>query len=379
VSEPSEDERLARLTLNLVFEPGDPRGTALADELGAEELLARLRSDQAAADIVTAAGPRLSSVQPARMLERATKLGVRFVIPGDPEWPGRLWDLRGAAPLAGRGGPPFGLWIRGARLDQLGPSVAIVGSRAATQYGADTAARIAADVARAGWVVVSGGAYGIDQASHRGALAVRGVTIGVLANGLDRCYPPGSGPLMDAIAEDGAVVSELAPGCAPSRIRFLARNRLIAALGRGTVVVEAALRSGALNTANWTARLHRPLLGVPGPVTSDRSQGVHELVRVGAAALVTSGEEVLEAVARPGEHLLTQKRAPERRRDRLSTRQKQVLDAVPIGVSASTGDIARAAGLGIVETRRGLDQLEEAGLVTYLDAGWRLTSLARAG
>lgn len=372
-------ERLARLTLNLVFEPGDPRAGALADELGAEELLDRLRADRAAADIVTAAGPRLSSVEPERMLERASRLGIRFVVPGDPEWPAPLWDLRAAAPLAERGGPPFGIWVRGARLDRLGPCVAIVGSRAATHYGADVAARMAADVARAGWVVVSGGAYGIDQASHRGALAVRGVTVAVLANGLDRAYPPGSDPLMDAIVEDGAVLSELAPGCAPSRVRFLGRNRLIAALGRGTVVVEAALRSGALNTANWTNRLNRPVMGVPGPVTSAYSAGVHELVRSGAAGLVTSGEEVLEVVARPGEHLVAEKRAPERGRDRLTTRQKQVLDAVPVVASAPTGDIARIAGLGVVETRRGLDRLEEAGLVAYADGGWRLTREARAG
>ncbi|MFT4287243.1 DNA-processing protein DprA [Nocardioides sp.] len=372
-------ERLARLTLNLVFEPGDPRAWTLVDELGAEELLARLRADREAAEVVTAAGPRLATVRPERVLAGAAKLGIRFVVPGDGEWPAGLDDLRGAGSLAERSGPPFGLWVRGAPLDRLDRVVAVVGSRAATQYGVDTAAGIAAEVARVGWVVVSGGAYGIDQAAHRGALAVRGLTIAVLANGLDRCYPPGSNALMDAIAEDGAVVSELAPGCAPSRIRFLARNRLIAALARGTVVVEAASRSGALNTANWTGRLHRPVLGVPGPVTSARSEGVHELVRSGAAGLVTSGEEVLEAVARPGEHLITPKRAPQRRRDRLTIRQQQVLDAVPIGVPAPTGDIARTAGLGIVETRRGLDQLEQAGLVVYLDTGWRLTPLARAG
>ncbi len=376
--QPGDAERLARVRLNLVFEPGDPRAAELSDELGAVEFLDRLLADQAASDVVTSAGPRLAEVEPGRVLEQAGRLGIRFVVPGDQEWPPALGDLRLAAPLAQRGGVPFGLWVRGAGLDQLPPAVAIVGSRAATQYGADAAARMAADLARSGWAVVSGGAYGIDQAAHRGALAVKGITVAVLANGLDRAYPPGSDPLIDAIAEDGAVVSELAPGASPTRIRFLGRNRLIAALARGTVVVEAALRSGALNTGNWTGRLHRPVLAVPGPITSALSEGVHQLVRSGAAGLVTSAEEVLEAVARPGEHLLVEKRAPERRRDRLTNRQQQLLDAVPVGVPASTGDVARTARLGVVEARRGLDRLEEEGLVAYADAGWRLTSLARA-
>ena len=182
---------------------------------------------------------------------------------------------------------------------------------------------------------MSGAAFGIDQAAHRGALASRGPTVAVLACGADRAYPAAHRSLIDYIAEVGLVVSEAAPGCAPTRIRFLARNRLIAALPAATVVVEAAVRSGALNTANWAAGLGRTVMGVPGPVTSARRPGSHQLIRARDALLVTSGEEVLEAVGADGRLRLADPREPESPRDRLSAGERQVLDAVPL-VRAAT-------------------------------------------
>ena len=177
---------------------------------------------------------------------------------------------------------------------------------------------------------MSGAAFGIDQAAHRGALASRGPTVAVLACGADRAYPSAHRSLIDYIADVGLVVSEAAPGCAPTRIRFLARNRLIAALARGTVVVEAAVRSGALNTASWAAGLGRAVMGVPGPVTSAPSAGVHQLIRARDAVLVTSGEEVLEVVGPMGSYALADPREAEQPRDRLTPRERQVLDAVPL-------------------------------------------------
>ena len=372
-------ERMARLTLSLVFEPGDDRAWKLCAELGAQEFLERLRSDRAAADIRTDAGTRLPFVQPEAEHERALASGLRFVIPGDPEWPVSVDDLTTAPPLVRRGGPPLGLWVRGVRrLDEIGRAVAIVGSRAATTYGTDAAQRIAGTVATAGWTVVSGGAYGVDQAAHRGAMGVNGFTVAVMAHGLDRTYPAGHTELVDAIADSGLVVSELAPGTSPSRIRFLARNRLIAAFAQGTVVVEARVRSGALNTANWTGRLHRPLMGVPGPVTSAFSAGVHELVRSGAGTLVTSGEEVVDVIGAIGEHVAPEHRAPARARDRQDLRAQQILDAVPVGRPAPTDAVARTAGIGVVEARRALDTLEKRGLVVSDSGGWRLTPEALA-
>jgi DNA processing protein len=250
--------------------------------------------------------------------------------------------------------------------------VAVVGSRSATSYGAGVASEIAAHVARADVCVVSGAAFGIDQAAHRGALAVKGRTVAVLACGADRAYPSAHKNLLDYIADTGVVVSELPPGCAPTKIRFLSRNRLIAALSRGTVVVEAALRSGALNTANWTTRLNRVLMGVPGPVTSAPSEGVHQLIRTGGAALVTNGAEVLDLVAPVGSFVAAVPRGEERVRDRLGEREQQVLEAVPVRAGASAWSIARTAGLAEREVSTVLARLKTRGLVEEANGDYRL-------
>lgn len=371
------DERLARVALGRLAEPGDPRVAALVAELGAVTLHQRLLAERDDQGLLTDLAARLEGMDPARDLERAERLGIRFLIPSDDEWPAQVDDLAAAEPVQQRGGPPLGLWVRGPiRLDDLGGSVAIVGSRSATTYGADVAADLAAVVGRSGVCVVSGAAFGIDQAAHRGALAASGPSVAVLACGVDRAYPAAHKGLLDFLADEGAVVSELAPGCSPTRLRFLARNRLIAGLTRGTVVVEAAVRSGALNTANWAGRLNRTLLGVPGPVTSAPSQGVHQLIRSGAATLVTSGEEVLEMVGVAGEHLVEEQRGRDRPRDRLTLREQQVLDAVPVRTGAAADSIARTAGLGIIEVGSALTRLHARGLVERTGSGWRLATLA---
>ncbi|MCD4524787.1 DNA-processing protein DprA [Nocardioides sp. cx-173] len=373
----SHADRLARAALSRLAEPGDPRLTALVAELGAEELHRMLVEQRDPEGIRTDLAARLASSDPERELDQAARLGLRFVIPSDAEWPAQVGDLVRAGQLHERGGPPIGLWVRGpVRLDSLAGSVAIVGARSATSYGAQVAGELAAVAARAGFPVVSGAAFGIDQAAHRGAVAVDAPTVAVLACGADRVYPAAHQQLIDHIAATGAVVSEAAPGCAPTRIRFLARNRLIAALARGTVVVEAAARSGALNTANWAARLNRVVLGVPGPVTSAQSQGVHQLLRQGAATVVTSGQELLELVGDAGAHLADEPRGPVHPRDRLTSRHRQVLDAVPVSHGAGTDSVARAAGLGVVEVRSALTYLLGAGLVVQDGAGWRLAALA---
>jgi DNA processing protein len=370
-------DRLARVALSAISEPGDPRLAALAAEIGAVTLHRHLLGELDLAGLHTDLAARLARADPETVLTEAARQGVRFVTPADPEWPGQLDDLAGVPPVQDRGGPPLGLWVRGPmRLDRLVGSVAVVGSRSATTYGADVAAEIAAVVGRTGRCIVSGAAFGIDQASHRGAIAADGPTLAVLACGADRVYPAAHRQLIDHIAAEGAVVSETAPGGAPTRLRFLSRNRLIAALTQGTVVVEAAVRSGALNTANWAARLNRSLMGVPGPVTSAPSQGVHELIRTGAAVLVTSGHEVLEAVGASGEHLVDPPRGRERPRDRLTLRQQQVLDAVPVAHGARADSIARTAGLGLVEVGSALLKLAARGLVEADEGGWRLAARA---
>lgn len=375
----TDEERIARVALSRLTEPGDTRMAGVVAELGAVTVHDHLAAEREMGGVLTDLAARLATLDPRRDLAVAERLGIRFVVPGDEEWPDQLDDLASAAPVQERGGPPLGLWVKGPlRLDELRRSVAVVGSRSATTYGADVAAELGAGLARAGHAVISGAAFGIDQAAHRGALAVDGPTVAVLACGVDRAYPAAHRSLLDHLAVTGAVVSELAPGCAPTRLRFLARNRLIAGLTGATVVVEAAVRSGALNTANWAARLNRPLMGVPGPVTSAPSQGVHQLIRTGAATLVTAPEEVLELVGSAGEHLLDRPRGRDHERDRLTQRQRQVLDAVPVEHPVGVDSIACTAGIGLVDTRSALGRLESRGLVERVGNRWRLGEAGRA-
>jgi len=375
----AQDERLARAALSRLTEPGEPRLATHVAELGAVVVRDHLFADRDVNGVLSDVAARLSEIDPVRDLENADRLGIRFVIPGDDEWPTQVNDLDSAEPLHRRGGVPMGLWVKGPiRLDELAESIAVVGSRSATSYGAGVAGEIAATSASAGWCVVSGAAFGIDQAAHRGAAAVGGPTVAVLACGVDRAYPAAHKSMLDHLAVAGAVISEAPPGCSPSRLRFLARNRLIAALTRGTVIVEAAVRSGALNTANWADRLSRSLMGVPGPVTSASSQGVHQLLRSGTATLVTSGADVLELVGAAGDHLSEDPRGETRVRDALTLREQQVLDAVPVASGVSAGSLARTAGIGIAEVRVALSRLHRMGLVEDLSDRWRLAAAALA-
>lgn len=374
----SERERLARVALGRLAEPGDPRLLDLVTELGACRLHEALVEQRGVGGLEDDVAGRLEVCDPAADLEEADRRGIRFVVPGDEEWPASLEDLRTAPPLHGRGGPPLGLWVRGPLdLRALDASVAVVGSRSATTYGTEVATDLAVRAARAGLVVVSGAAFGVDQAAHRGAFVGQGPTVAVLACGADRDYPKAHHQLLAHIAAEGAVVSEAPLGAEPMRIRFLARNRLIAAVSQGTVVVEAAVRSGALNTATWAQRLHRVVMGVPGPVTSAQSDGVHQLLRRGEAGLVTSGEDVLELLAVAGECLVPEPRAKPTRRDRLTGRERQVLDGVPAGGGAPTDAVARAAGMGVLEVGAALRRLVAAGLVDTVPKGWRLSPAAR--
>ena len=371
-----DPERAARVVLSRIGEPGDPRLTGLVAELGAEAVLEGLRQQSAEGALKEDLAARLESADPVAELQRAERQGIRFLTPADDEWPEGLADLGHAPCLHERGGTPVALWVKGpGRLDELtARAVAVVGSRSATTYGAAVAGDIAATLASAGQTVISGAAFGIDNAAHRGALAVEGPTVAVLACGVDRVYPAAHRRLLDYIADVGLVVSEAAPGCAPTRIRFLARNRLIAAMSQGTVVVEAAIRSGALNTANWAAGLSRVLMGVPGPVTSASSEGVHELLRSRDALLVTRAADVLEVVSPVGAFTQESPREPERPRDRLSAVDQQVLDAVPVRAAAPAGSVARTAGLGTLAVQSALERLRQLGFVVSAPSGWRLAA-----
>jgi len=367
-------ERAARMLLTGIGEPGHPKLLADVAEFGAQSVVAGLRSGEHA--LAGSLAERLTRFDPRRELETAARIGARYVVPGDDEWPESLDDLAEAPVLHERGGTPIGLWVRGpADLAAVSETaVAVVGSRSCTIDGAELAAGLAADLSGLGYTIVSGAAIGIDQAAHRGCLAARGTTIAVLACGVDRAYPLAHRELIARIGHEGLVVSEAALGAAPMQIRFLARNRIIAGLCAGTVVVEAAIRSGALNTASWAEGINRMVMGVPGSVRSEPSSGVHELIRSRGALLVTRAAEVVEALAPMGRATLPIPRDELRPRDLLTHEQRQVLDAVPATQPAGLASIARVAGLAPGAVARALDTLLADAFVEQEEAGWRLRS-----
>ncbi|MFE1249908.1 DNA-processing protein DprA [Streptomyces sp. NPDC058735] len=368
-----DDDLLARVFLTRVIEPGDETGGRWVRELGAGEVARRLLEGGTALPGVSGkrwAGllARAAVAQPRQDLAVARGAGVRFVCPGDTEWPGQLDDLGDSRPL--------GLWVRGRASLRMWAlrSVALVGARACTEYGAHMAAALAAGLAEQGWVVVSGGAYGVDGAAHRGALGAGGATVAVLACGLDQPYPRGHTQLISRIAEQGLVMGELPPGEHPTPSRFLLRNRVIAALTRGTVVVEAALRSGSLVTARAAQRLGRHTMGVPGPATSGLSAGVHDLLR-GEAVLVTDAADVVELVGDIGQ-LAPDRRGPVLPRDLLDPATRQVLAALPTRRAARPDEIARRAQTAPDDAVARLYELRALGYVERHGEGWKLTRQA---
>jgi DNA processing protein len=303
-----EADRLARIALTWLAEPGNRSIWSLVQQVGAPAALDQLLAgdiDDTSLRTTVAARTRASDAR--RIAEiavrRADRSAIRLITPSDSEWPTGIDDLA-TLEVASPGRinhdtrPPLCLWVRGDRAlkPALTNAVAIVGARAATSYGVHLSTQLASGLAERGWTVISGGAYGADTAAHRGALATAaGLTVAVLACGLDRPYPAGNAALFDLIADRGLLVSEWPPGAEPLRHRFLIRNRLVAALTAGTVMVESALRSGASHMLRRALALKRPAMVVPGPVTSALSAGCHDMLRRNPAArLVTSVADVLE-------------------------------------------------------------------------------------
>lgn len=213
--------------------------------------------------------------------------GCSLLTPSSPDWPVTLDDLAA---------PPFALTYKGDISCITQRSISIVGTRNPTSYGSRTASEFASGLSDRDWAVVSGGAYGIDTSAHRGALAAEGRTICILGSGIEAGYPSGNQKLFGEIADAGLIISEVMPLVKAMPYRFLARNRIIAALSRGTVVVEAAFRSGSLRTANVANQLHRHVMAVPGQITMPTSDGCHRLIINREAELVTSVTDIIELV-----------------------------------------------------------------------------------
>jgi DNA processing protein len=382
----TEEERRARVALGLLAEPGSLDLWLLVHEVGPVEALERLRAGAVPRALGELVAPRLGGTEAAgeaeRALARCARLGGRYVVPGDAEWP--QLALHGLLLLAARRArdnaprhdrdvvPPLGLWVRGPLdlSEATARSVAVVGARAATGYGAHVAAELGYGLADRGWTVVSGGAYGVDAAAHRGAIAADGATVVVLACGVDTAYPVGHANLFERVAEQGLLLSEWPPGASPRRQRFLVRNRVIAALTVGTVVVEAAARSGALATARRAHDLGRTLMGVPGPVTSAMSVGVHQLVRERDARLVTSAAEVVEEVGRIGIDLAARPLAPRSWRDALGHEAQSVVEVLT-RTARSVGELAADAGITVAAAERILPGLVGCGLAAEQGDGYR--------
>jgi DNA processing protein len=379
VSPPTAKDRLARTALSFLAEPADPVLGALLERCTPAEIVAAVAappdtrpdlpaigdSNRGVGRAVTRWRARLDQVPTTAQLAAWHQNGVRMVCPGDSEWPTQLDDLGAARPVV--------LWLRGQadlRYACL-RSVSVVGSRAASAYGTHVGTELAAGVAERGWSIVSGGAYGIDAAAHRGALAADGLTIAVLASGLRYGYPRGHHDLFAAIAGQGVLVSECPPDRAPTRPGFLIRNRIIAALSRGTVVVEAALRSGALNSAKHARELRRPVMAVPGPVTSEQSAGCHELIREWGALCVTRAADVLEHISPVGTDLSGPRLGAAVPRDHLDPVTTAVLEAVPVRGGRGPASIAVLAGVNLDTALRCLGLLAAAGFVQRCDQGWR--------
>ena len=372
-------QRFARIALSFVAEPGDVVLGALLRACGPAEAFAAIRDGRPPDPAAPGHGgipglgraigrwaARLGAVPAESRLAGWQRAGYRVVCPGDPEWPTQLDVLGDARPLV--------LWLQGSadlRFACL-RSVSVVGARAATGYGEHVATEMAAALAERGWAVVSGGAYGIDASAHRGALGAEGVTVAVLASGLSYGYPKGHHELFAAIAGQGVMVSEWPPDRAPSRPGFLVRNRVIAALSCGTVVVEAALRSGALSTARHARDISRPLMAVPGPVTSCQSEGCHEIIREWGAVLVTRAQDVIENVSPAGEGLTARRRGPACSRDSLDPETTAVLEAIPARGGAGTAAIAITAGVDLSTAIRCLGALAAAGFIERCPRGWRV-------
>lgn len=370
-----------RLALSLVAEPGDTRlrdllldhepGAVLRAVLGGRPL-SRQRIPDAWRERSTDLDRRVEAA-----LTRASASGLRWVCRDDPGWPRALDDLDHVEPLHGTSGAPLGLWVRGT--GDLGAmcrrSVAVVGARDCTTYGAEIASDIGADLADAGWTVVSGAAFGIDGCAHRGALSMARPTVAVLACGADVDYPRAHSSLLERIADHGLVVSEQAPGASPTKGRFLTRNRIIAALTAGTVVVEAAVRSGSLNTLGWADQLGRTTMAVPGPVTSQQSGGAHAAVREGKAILVTGGADVMAEVGPAGD-VLAPVRRPATEFDRLSPTARATLDGLAWDRPVSVTELADSVRLGTREVRVALQLLERDGLATRKGTDWLLARRA---
>ncbi len=388
VSEVDLELARARAGLLRFCEPPSAALAMFVEQVGAVQAWRGILARRAPRAVLAATAARTQDVSAGDAVLRAdadlataAAVGARLTGPGDHEWPAAAFEaFEGALARGVRGAcAPVALYVRGRSLAGLPrKGVTIVGSRASSAYGQRVAGEMAHTLVSGGLTVISGAAFGIDTAAHRGALHAERSgeppTVAVLACGIDRAYPEANRALLDAIGSTGAVVSEYPPGTAPARHRFLVRNRVIAALGAGTVVVEAGRRSGTLSTAAAADQLGRLVMAVPGPVTSAMSVGCHLLLADRFAQLVTGPTDVLAALGRtpeadnqpafPG----TDPRHPT---DGLDADSARVYDALPARETTTAADVVAESGLVGPRVLSALAILELHGLAERDGPRWR--------
>lgn len=281
------DDFMARVLLSKYASSADEKVGALVSEFGACQAIEKLI--HSSSKVVSEKLRSANFAKDFSQIMRETELAQSFILtPESISWPVKLSDLDFAT--------PYCLWVKGniSNLMTVQSSCAVVGARAATSYGERISSEIGSTLGQWGIITISGGAFGIDAAAHRGALAADGITYAVVASGIDIAYPSAHAGLLKQIAADGLLISEAPPGSLPLKQKFLTRNRLIAALSEQVVVVEAALRSGSLSTANWANAIGRKVLGVPGPITSATSAGVHVGIRNGSIELLAEIDDLIK-------------------------------------------------------------------------------------
>ena len=361
--------------LALIWESGE------SDPISAAVRIIR-RDPSLPSKVLSATESRCEWFQPLADLHSAASVGARFVTPDDDAWPGpilaesfhvsRIAD--GAKSHHDDAIPPHGLWVKGGNARVLTEkAITVVGTRAATRYGNAVAADIGAECATHGWTVVSGGAFGIDISAHRAALRVGHSTVAIVAHGIDVTYPAAHRTEFNALARDGAVITEYPPGTRPARHRFLTRNRLSAALGQGVVVIEAGYRSGALNTVSWAETMGKQVFAVPGAVTSRSSHGCHRLIREGRAELVESGADLIESLSPLGtvdSDAQLEMDYPATDVQRLDRPSLRVFDPVS-GKRSDAAAIAASSGLPLIQTMTILCELRDKGLISRTGNLWQ--------